>query len=311
MDRGSEVLTLTIAAAVNNWFRRRRAMAMAVAMLPSAAALGTVISLTAAAFLAGGDVSRELGLGIGAFVLALAWPLSLLVRNRPEDYAQHPDGVETENIVASWPDYTAREALRSRAFWFMTIGRAFAGLGLGAFALVLVILLRDAGFPPLATGGASALLALVGMPFSLAAGMLGDRIPVRWVLFAFTLLALAGLGVLLFGRTLTLIYLSSALVGAGTNGAVSLVFAAHEVYFGRSNFAAIAGMGWPVSILVNIMAPLATVAAYDSAAGSCGALAIVAAMFGVGGLLFAMIGPPRLSPSQRRPVVSEELSGWM
>ncbi len=310
MAHGAELLTLLIATAVNNWFRRRRATAMAVVMLSSTAAFVIVIALPVAGFSAviGGSSVLGLGIGIGAFILAIAWPVSRLVRNRPEDYGQHPDGVESEDSAAAWPDYTSREALRARGFWFITVGRALVGSGFSGFAVLSGLLMIDAGFSSLSRGGVIAVQVLISMPFSLVAGILGDRFSVRWTMFAFTLLALAGLLVLLLGRTLPLFYLSAALVGAGTNGAFPLVYAIHGAYFGRRNFATIIGMGWPMALLAGVMAPIAVGAAYEYVHSFYGPLSFIAVVIGAGALMFATLGAPRLSPSQRQQANSAELS---
>ena len=66
---------LPMAAAVNNWFRQRRATAMGVMLLPSVAAVIFVPSLGAAAGLLGTVNTPAAWLVVAAVVLALIWPL--------------------------------------------------------------------------------------------------------------------------------------------------------------------------------------------------------------------------------------------
>ena len=80
---------LPVAAAVNNWFVSRRAMAMAVLLLPLVM-VGFLFEVFR--FLVEID-PRTASLTVAATVLVLAWSLSRLIRNCPEDHDQHPDGI--------------------------------------------------------------------------------------------------------------------------------------------------------------------------------------------------------------------------
>ena len=153
---------LPMAAAVNNWFRERRATAMGVMLLPSVAAVIFVPSLGAAAGLLGTVNTPAAWLVVAAVVLALIWPLSRLVRNRPEDHGQLPDGIDpasnTEaasdqsDVDAVFPDYTWREAMQTRAFWLMTLG---IGVNSSVSVVILFVgplLLQERGFSSLESG---------------------------------------------------------------------------------------------------------------------------------------------------------------
>ena len=82
--------------ALNSWFIRRKTMAMAMAS--EGRALGGVVLIPALVWAIDPDAERfgwrATTAGIGFFLMLIAFPLSRLVRNRPEDYGQHPDGDE-------------------------------------------------------------------------------------------------------------------------------------------------------------------------------------------------------------------------
>ena len=40
---------------------------------------------------------------IAAIIFVIAWPVSRLVRNRPEDYGQHPDGIDPASVPKGSP----------------------------------------------------------------------------------------------------------------------------------------------------------------------------------------------------------------
>lgn len=309
MVAGSEAVKLPITTAVNNWFRRRRATAMAVAMLPSNVAIVSVIALAAFFTAAGGASQVTLELGIGALIMALAWPLSRLVRNRPEDYGQHPDGVAPEDDAAAWPDYAWREALGARSFWLMTLGQAFVGFGYMAFIVFLPLLMFDSGFPALTRGLVTSLIVLVALPASLIGGMLADRLPIRRVALALAMAVLSGMVVLLFdGTSLPLIHLSAALVGAGTGGMIPLAAAMTGAYFGRTNFATISAITQLPTLLMAFVGPLSVGLIADSI-GRDWAISAMVLMAGSGALLYGLLPPPRPSPSQRRQLEMAEATG--
>ena len=125
---------LPLMAMLNNWFNRQRAMAMGFSN--STSRVGTLILIPAIAWAIDPEFDR---LGwrvtvviIGVAILAINLPLSLLIRNRPEDYGLLPDGDkpdevdnessvgEPEKIAPKRPvqvDFTWQQALRTSSFW--------------------------------------------------------------------------------------------------------------------------------------------------------------------------------------------------
>ena len=86
---------LPMMTALNNWFHRRRSLAMAISME------GFYIGGVAVPPLLGWAIDpddhglerwRDVAQVIGVFTLIAAIPISRMIRNRPEDYGQRPDG---------------------------------------------------------------------------------------------------------------------------------------------------------------------------------------------------------------------------
>ena len=302
---------LPIATAVNNWFRRRRALAMAVMWLPwrvpivLVAGVGTGVgSLNL--------VNREVGLLlIAAIFFVIAWPVSRLVRNRPEDYGQHPDGIDPASVPKEEPtqstggeslapEYAWREALKTRAFWMLALGgcgHAITAFGMTNSASVFV----DRGFTPIHAAFAIMLSSAVTVPFLLVGGWLGDRWPIRRVLFAFALVQSVAVFLLPLSWSLPMFYFSSALAGIGIGGGTPLRFAAVGIYFGRRNFGTITGVSMLVAyigafwggLLWSLVLPFF---------GYTLALATAAAA-----LAFLLVGDPRPSPLQVQTAEEEGL----
>ena len=239
---------LPAAAAVNNWFVSRRAMAMAVLLLPLVMVgflfevLGSSVEID----------PRTASLTVAATVLVLAGPLSRLIRDRPEDHNQHPDGIapghrrepesDAKGCGDAWvPNYAWREALRTRAFWLLVVGGAVFSVSSGGL-FFNALMMRQLGFEPVISGGASWIDGAFAILFVLVGGWVGDHFPIRRTMFVFGLLEACAAGVLAFAETLPMFYLSAALAGMGAGGMLPLTLASRGVYFGRRNFATITGL---------------------------------------------------------------------
>ena len=100
---------LPMMTALNNWFIRRRSFAIALALMSST--IGGVILVPLIAWVIdpeqyGVDRWRTIAAGVGVVLMVMAFPVSRLVRNRPEDYGQRPDG-ETRPAAPETSDQTA------------------------------------------------------------------------------------------------------------------------------------------------------------------------------------------------------------
>ena len=307
---------LPIATAVNNWFRRRRALAMAVMWLP----WRVPIALVAGVGTGVGSLSLfnwEVGLLlIAAIVFVIAWPVSRLVRNRPEDYGQHPDGIDPAWVPKEEPtqstggeslapEYAWREALKTRAFWMLALGgcgHAITVFGMTNSASVFV----DRGFAPIHAAVAIMLSSSVTVPFLLVGGWLGDRWHIRRVMFAFALVQSVAVFLLPLSWSLPMFYFSSALSGIGIGGGTPLRFAAVGVYFGRRNFGTITG----VSLLVAYIGLFLGGVLWGFVLhvfGYTPAILAFALATAAAALAFLFVGAPRPSPLQVQTAEEEGL----
>ena len=238
-------------AVVNNWFRRRRAIAMSAMMLP-ATAVYTLARLFPGYLRL--TVTHAWGVVVVAavVVLAIAWPVSRMIRNRPEDWGEQPDGgsVDARSQHNSSPsdarspidpDYTLREALRARTFWLMIACAAVSTFSITE-TLYIMIVMHERGSFPLHIQWARWLdgaLLVASVPLG---GLLGDRFPIRRAMFAFGMVESLSMAVLAFSTTLPMFLLAAALSGIGVGGGLPLTYAALSVHLGRRNFATITGL---------------------------------------------------------------------
>lgn len=254
---------LAIISVINNWFVKRRALAMATAM--SGIHLG---GLLVPALALGLETSgfRTTTLGIGLFLLAIAFPVTRLVRNRPEDYGLRPDGAapldgsaprgETAAAEEDEADFTVREALRTPAFWTLTLVHLSSSVSIVSLAVHLVPRLTDMGLSLSAAGTVVLTYTVVALPAQLVAGYLADRLPKPPVIFVFLLLQATAIAILAMADSVSMAYVFAVLYGIGFGGRIPLLTAIRGEYFGRRAFATIMGLSQFPNNLAMIGAPL-------------------------------------------------------
>ena len=308
-------------AALNNWFRVRRSTAMSIPMLGFG--LGGVVIVPLMAWMMGWDAQaaaaipgrlgwQNTALVVGAVGLVASFPLAWLVRNRPEDYGQHPDGIDpatlsdtgprqSANGGAVAPDYTWQEAVRTRAFWLITMGHASSSIIIISVMTYLGLVMVERGFNLVQVGLVISVQTAVSTAFMVIGGMVGDRIPIRIAIFAFSFLQSIAITVLLFAETLPLFFLFGILMGIGFGGRTPLTTSIRGVYFGRSSFARITGISMiPMNIMFIVVVPYIAWMR-DSVTGTYTLpFATIAAVSAIGSFMFLVLGNPQLSPSQRR-----------
>lgn len=262
---------LGIYGAVNSWFVRRRAMASSIVTVAQMAGLTAMPLIGHFAIEAGGWRLGWMATGTAVLVVGVL-PVWLLIARRPEDLGLLPDGAPVPDkapagIVGAKagapsalgrdePAFTRAEALRTRAFWMLSLYTLMvypvqAGVSLHQAAHLVEHGLSSAAAVA-AVGTFSVTSAFAGLGF----GMLLRWIGVRT--------ALAASAVLLVTSTLLLTRVAGAgeatlaavLFGAGIGGLQTILPVAWADYFGRRNFGAIRGVALTIQVAAQAAGPL-------------------------------------------------------
>lgn len=318
MSVGMELGTwFPITTAINNWFQRRRSTAFGWSM--EGMAIGSIFFIPVLAWSIdpdrfGLDQWRKVAAGIGIAMIILAFPLSRLIRNRPEDYGQLPDGDTV--LIESPPEGKQptllpmveesgvpwRQALRTHSFWFMTLGHGCSGAISVSMAVHLGPMLAGRGFSlttvGLILGVQTALMAL----FVPIGGYIGDKFPLRRAVFVFSVFQSAAILIVLQTNEANIGFALAyaVLMGIAFGGRLPLTSSMRGAYFGRKDFAMILGMSMvPINALMFI-APLYTGYTFDWTDSYDLPFKTLAGVSIVGSLFYLMMGAPR--PSQPGPV---------
>ena len=257
---------------LNRWFHRRRAMALGWSNMGSRA--GALILVPVIAWSINPDLDgigwRMTATVLGFFMIAVAFPISRLIRNYPEDYGLLPDNEKPVPVIATGAeaaqtppsrfqevDFTTGEALRTPAFWLIAFGHGFTSMVILAIMAHLGLLMIDKGHALQDAAFVVSVYTAVAMVFQLIGGYVGGRIPIRFALALFTTLQALGVVALVFADSLLSFYVFAILFGAGFGGRNPLTIAIRGDYFGSASFGKILGLSTvPMNVLLLIAAPL-------------------------------------------------------
>ena len=253
---------IAIVTLINNWFSRRRALAMSLAV--SGVQLGGFLVPLMAWGIESHDF-RMTSLGIGVVLILVAVPASRMMHNVPEDMGLRPDGaaakVSDDSVPSATrpdevPDMTPKQALRTVAFWVIAVARLTSVVSIITLSVHLVPKLTDSGISLITANFVLTLYTSVAFFSGFVAGYLADRTSKVLVLFVCMFLQAAAMAILAFTDTLPMAVVFAVLWGAGFGGRVPLLTAIIGDFFGRKNFGSILGINMVPSNIAMIFAPL-------------------------------------------------------
>ena len=300
---------LPMTTVMNHWFTRHKTRAMSLVM-EGFAVSGIIVPLLLAWAIGGSDPNiserygwRACALFIGIVCLVSAIPISLLVRNRPADLGLRPDGDPAFPTSASPVDadvspsatedegYTLQEAIRTKAFWLISLGLATTTIVIGTIFVHLGLMLDDRGFSLQTISIVLAVYTAVSAISIPVGGYLGDRLPIKLVVFGLSTLMTLSIVVLVLAHSEEMLFFFAVLFGAGT-GRIPVAAALRGAYFGRKAFAAITGISAvPMNVLL-VIGPVYAGLMHDATGTYDVAFLTIAATSLVGSLLFLLLGEP-------------------
>ena len=302
---------LAIIAMVNNWFSRRRSFALASAM--SGIHLGGFLVPVLALGIESHGF-KVTSLGIGVFLLVLVFPVTRAIRNRPEDYGLLPDGdpppsqASRSERPATLPEgeaeFTVAQALRTRAFWILTIVHVSSSVSIVTLALHLAPKLTDMGLSLSGAGIVVLTYTAIALPSQFVAGWFADKLPKPPVIFVFLMLQATAILIIAIADTLPMVYLFAILYGIGFGGRIPLLTAIRGDYFGRKAFATIMGLSQFPNNIAMIGAPLFAGYMFDVRGSYFIPFSTFAALNFVGAVLMLFVRRPRIA--QPSPLIASQ-----
>lgn len=246
---GSLMGALSLMTVLVNWFDRKRSTAFALVQTGMSLG-GLAVPALAAALLVFGW--RSVALASGVAILLFGLPLTQLMRGGPENYGLQPDGARRRAGDAQpssrgpmptvSAEFTAHEALRTRAFWLLSIGHALAVSVVSVVLVHLVLhLTEDLGISVPVAAGAFALMTGCTIIGQLLGGILGDRSNKRLLAVAGMIGHAVAMVILALANTLLGVLCFAVVHGLSWGARGPLMSALRADYFGRKSFPMIMG----------------------------------------------------------------------
>ncbi len=301
---------LALIALVNNWFSRRRSFAMATAM--SGIHLGGLL-VTPFALAIDTYGFESTALGIGIVLLAIVGPATKAIRNHPADMGLLPDGdvqrpeagdksvVSTEAGIDDEPEFTVMQALKTPAFWMLTIAQVASSVAIVTLALHLVPKLTDTGMSLTAAAAVHTTYTIIALPAQFISGYYADRLPKTLMIAFFMFIQGVGILIIALFDTAIMAYVFALLYGIGFGGRSPLTTAIRGEYFGRKAFATIMGISqFPMNIAM-IFAPLFAGYMFDTTGTYIVPFTTFAALTLAGGVLMLFVRKPEAPLGTAQP----------
>lgn len=290
-----------LSVALIQWFERYRARAISIMSLGMALG-GLAVPVIAWSMHHYGWRATAMASGVIALVIGL--PLATVIRRRPQDHGDTVDGLPAPvtdltttgaDGARPWPsgEFTARQALRTRAFWLLALGHAFAllvvtsvnvhgithmkeGLGYTVQQAALVIMTLTIG----QVGGV------------LLSAVLGDRFEKRKLCALCMLGHASGLLLLTFATHPAEVVGFALLHGVAWGLRGPFMQAIRADYFGRQAIGMILGLSAVIVALGQIAGPLVAGVLADLTGNYRLGFTVLALVSACGSVLFLMAKKP-------------------
>ena len=290
-----------ILAVVNHWFRRKRGLAMSVVQTGQSIGGVVIVPFVALAVLHLGWRAAAFLSGLGVLLML---PLVFLIRRSPESMGLLPDGerAAAHDASADAPghtyrlddthEFTAREALRTPAFWLLAAFHSLRNVPYSGVTVHLVPLLVWKGLDETTAAffvGVTAFFTVIARPLT---GWLGDRQSKQTIGAAGVFLGALGIAVLTYGGSGPWALVLFAFLFSFGDGVNSVTWALVGDCFGRTHFATIRGWISMFQSIASIPAAVFTGWIYDRTQSYTYALIPFIVAYAVAGLLLLWLPHP-------------------
>jgi len=287
--------------ALIHWFERKRAKALS-AMSFGLAFGGIMVPLVAQSLTTFGW--RATALASGIFAIAAGLPLALVIRNSPHEHGEVVDGAQQEPTPASpdrpaveepqTRDFTAREALRTSAFWLIALGHGFALFVVHAVSVHAITHLKEGlGYSVAAASLVISLVTIFQIVGVLLGWAIGDRYKKRLIAAACMLAHALGLLLLTYAVSLPMVIGFAVLHGTAWGLRGPFMQAMRADYFGRSAIGMILGLSFMIIVVGQVGGPIIPGIFADITGNYRAGFTIIAILAALGSGFFLLARKPK------------------
>jgi len=299
-------------AMIANWFFRRRAQALSY--LAVGAGLGGATLVPAMGAFMGMAGWRSTAVAVGVLMWVVGIPLALILRHRPEEMGQVPDGLPSRDEAPAADDqrlppsppveraeaaerqeveFTVGQAVRTSTFWTLVLAMAFRSSILSSIVVHQIAHLEDIGVARHTAEAMLGLMIAISIPGRLLFGWLGDRFSKQHLLAFSSVLQGIGIFIIANATGLAYVWLFLLFYGLAYGGAIPLTQALRADLFGRKVFATVGGLIMPFTTLGGVAGPIFAGYVYDATDSYRIAFYTFVVLILLSGLTFLFVRPPK------------------
>lgn len=292
--------------AANRWWAQRRAMGIGIITLGGG--FGGVVIIPIVAILIEAQGWHSVTLWIALLTLILCVPIGLLYPSQmPEHYGLYVDNMAPEDIqsrtsgrrvTAQFAELTTQEALRTSAFWLLTIGGSFVGLAGGAVTIFQNSRMGAVGYSTVEAAVFYAFNRTMTYVGRFGVTFFGDwfsaRLQPRFILGGCYIFIGGGMLFFAIGTVDWHFYVWAVFYGVFSGVITPYLGYIFGAYFGRGAFGLIYGIRTSVAAIGSAISPLLVGYLVEMRKGDwIFPFLLVTAFYAVGAVLYAMAKPPK------------------
>lgn len=259
---GQGMLTMVSRTMIAKWFARRRGLvvALAGAIVGFGFAIAPIVFSALINSIGWRETWWVLALVIGGGMTLVAW---VLYRDNPEICGLLMDGdeplTEPQELVTQeevpGEEVTRSQAIRTIAFWAVTLALSLHTLMTTGLAFHIVDLGAAAGYPEPEVVKLFLPMAVITMVMVWLSGLAADRLDLRWLLVG--MMVFEAMGMLGSANLGGPVAQWAMIGGIGAAGGVSVILATVALphYFGRTHLGAISGAQMMCMVLSSALGP--------------------------------------------------------
>ena len=285
-----------INVAIIYWFEKRRARALSMLSLGLAFG-GMVVPVIAWSMQTYGWRVTAFASGLAA--IGLGWPLARVFRRRPEDVGETIDGLPPAVADPARPDpsaqreFSAREALRTSAFWLLSLGHGFALLIVYAVNVHAITHMKEGlGYSVAEASLVITLMIAAQIGGVLLGWVIGDRFQKRVISACCMLSHAVGLLVLTYATGPAMLVIFALAHGGAWGLRGPMMQAIRADYFGRRSIGMILGLSSMIIVVGQIGGPMVAGVLADLTGNYRAGFTILAILAGLGSLFFLLAKKP-------------------
>lgn len=287
-------------AIVNNWFIRRRSLALGI--FQSFAGLGGFVFPPLTTALIAAIDWRASWLVLGGLILVVPVLIGgvFLLRNKPEDMGLVPDGMPSDAFLEYEKSQSASPAdgnksdwgiiavLKTRTPWLIGGFAAANSYTVGTLVTHQIAYLEDIGYTPMTAASTLSVMSIFSLIGSLGFGFLALRFTVRYLASLGFVVQIMALVILLTTKELSLLYVFAILLGLSTGSLTVALAMFVGAYYPRERYAQVLGVVFPFQVISNAAAATIAGLVFDATSSYTPAF-IAASVFSLAGLFFAFM----------------------